>query len=228
LGISVIQVAITGAESGLGRAIASRIHSAPDMQVCGVLTHIDRRASDTGRLETLLDGANVLIDLTCPGQMMSNVLACLTMGCAFVSGGSDLDPNHRAELEEYSARIPIFHAPNFCIETAAVLSLLPTLQQTLPYLDTEITGTDCYRRRRRANSSGNALVDPIVVLTGAGQEIMLSQKVYGHDAPARGALHAVRFLLRHEHGFFTMEDLLCSGMHQPDCESGLADMPRVR
>jgi len=223
----VIQVAIAGAESGLGRAIASRIHSAPDMQVCGVLTHIDQSASDTGRLETLLDGANVLIDLTCPGQMMSNVLSCLTVKCAFVSGGSDLDPNHRAELEEYSTRIPVFYAPNFCIESAAILSLLPTLQQALPYLDTEITGTDRHRRRRLASTSGTSLIDPIVVLAGAGQEIMLSQKAYGHGAAARGTLQAVRFLLHHEHGFFTMDDLLQSGMHQMDCSSGLVDEPRV-
>lgn len=223
----MIRVAIAGAESGLGRAIATHIHAAPDMQVCAVLTHIDHVNGDPAPLGNLLDGAHVLIDLTSPGQMMSNVLTCLAMDCALVAGCADLDPNHHAELEEYSARIPVFYAPNFCIETAAILSLLPKLQQTLPYLDTEITGIDRHRRRRRANSSGNALFDPIVVLAGAGQEIMLVQKVYGQDVPARGALHAVRFLLRHEHGFFTMDDLLRSGMLQPNCVSGLVDEPRV-
>ncbi|HEX2282986.1 MAG TPA: hypothetical protein VHG52_14605 [Thermomicrobiales bacterium] len=219
----MIQVAIAGIDTGLGQAIASCVDMAPDMRLTGGTTVAEHYTGAAARLTTILDGATALIDLTSPREMMANAIDCLAANCALVGGAGRLDPNHVAELREFSSRIPIFYAPNLCLETAAVLRLLPLLRDSLPHLDAEITGLDHYRRRQQVPAVDSSLAEPIVFLTGSGQEIMLSQKVYGHDAPARGALQALRFLADRERGFFTMDDLL----PLPPALSGQQDVARV-
>ena len=220
----MIQVAIAGIDSGLGQAIAAQVDAASDMHLAGGTTIAEHHTSARTRLTTILDGATALVDVTSPREMMANAITCLSAGCALVGGAGLLDPNHVAELREFSCRIPIFYAPNLCLETAAVLKLLPLLRDTLPHLDAEITGLDRYRRRQLVPVADCSLAEPIVFLTGSGQEIMLSQKVYGHGAPARGALQALRYLAARERGFFTMDDLL----PVPAPVSGHQEVARVR
>lgn len=204
----MIQVAIAGIDTDLGQAIAASIDDQAVMELTGGTTVAEHHTGATRRLATLLDGSNVLVDVTSPQEMMVNAIECLSAGCALVGGAGRLDPNHVAELEEYSRMIPIMYAPDLCLETAALRSLLPLLMDRLPYLEAEITALDSCRRRRRLPDMEIGARDSVVFFSGAGQEIVVSQKVYSQEAPARGAVQAIRFLAGHRHGFFTMDHLL--------------------
>lgn len=192
----MIRVAVAGIDSDLGRALIEQIETTPELELAGGIS-----TTDHGNLPRVLDGAHVLIDLSQPHDLMHHAIVCLSMGCALVAGGEALDPNYLAELREFAARIPIFHAPNLCFETAAVLSILPLLRDALPHLETEI--------------NGNGSTTPVAFLTGGGQEILLAQKVYGPIAEARGAIRAVQFLNGRSSGFYSMDDLLPAGSGLP-------------
>lgn len=185
----MIRVAVAGIESDLGRALIEQIETTPGLELAGGVSF-----TDSTSLPRVLDGAHVLIDLSRPDLLMHNAIICLQMGCALVAGNGPLDPNYIAELREFAARIPIFHAPNLCFETAAVLSILPLLREALPHLETEF--------------NGNGSTTPVAFLTGGGQEIVLAQKVYGPAAEARGAIRAVQFLTGRTSGLYSMHDLL--------------------
>jgi dihydrodipicolinate reductase len=189
------RVAIAGIETDLGQALIEQIETTPGLDLAGGIATRDRAS-----LPRVLDGAHVLIDLSKPELMMHNAIVCLSMGCALVAGCGPLDPNYLAELREFSSRIPIFHAPNLCFETAAVLSILPLLRDALPHLEAEF--------------SSNGSSAPVAFLTGGGQEILLAQKVYGPVAEARGAIRAARFLSGQTSGFYSMHDLLPAGSGQ--------------
>lgn len=218
----MIHVAIAGIDTGLGQAIARLVEDAPDMELTGGTTIVEHHSNDCNGIVSLLDRSTALVDVTSPADMMVNAIRCLSAGCTLVGGAGPLDPNHIAELRDYSRRIPVFYAPDLCIETAALLSILPELCSRVPHLRTEVTGLDQHRRRRVAEDLRH-VAEPVVFLTGEGQEILISQRVYGHAAAAQGAIRALTLLADQDHGFFTMEDLL-----QPAAPvTGQPEMARV-
>lgn len=246
----MIRVAIAGIKGNMGRALASAIEAAPDMLLVGgsVRPGTHQHNGRNGllvvdRLECLLPQVDVVIDVSTTRAIMDHALACVLAGKPLVAGVRGLDPNHLAELEEYSRRIPVFYSANFCIEAAAVLSLLPALLEKVPHLDIEISGIGSNQRRQTVQPSqaGSPVLDsaddPIVYMVGRDQEIMLSQRGYGREAHARGALAAARLVAGRASGFYTMEDLLASGLtgydnqdtdDQRQTENHLTSAPVIR
>lgn len=227
----MIRVAIAGILGRMGSTLAAYVERDPGMTLAGGTTRPGTMPAELGnghrprhrivdRIELLLDETDVLIDVSSAAASMNHALACVQARCPIVIGSKGIDPNHVAELQEYSTRIPVFYGPDFCIETAAVMSVLPRLLEIVPDVQVEVRefGIECDTNQQlslepvipwQGDQAGQ-----VILLAGEHQEIVLQQRIHSADAYAQGALRAIRHVAGKTSGFYTIENLIATGAYQ--------------
>ena len=129
----MIRVAVSGAAGRMGETVCEAVEAADDMELAG-------RADPSldAPLESVLDGADVVVDFTTPDAAPANVRACVAAGVHAVVGttGFDLDELRAAVEGERADGANVLVAPNFAIGAVLMMEFARRAAEHLP--ETEI------------------------------------------------------------------------------------------
>ncbi|MFB9378065.1 4-hydroxy-tetrahydrodipicolinate reductase [Kineococcus gynurae] len=92
---SPIRVAVTGARGRMGSEAVAAVQAAPDLELVAALGRGDDRAA--------AEGADVLVDLTVPDQVMDNLEWALARGMHVVTGTTGWTEERLAQLGSWQA-----------------------------------------------------------------------------------------------------------------------------
>ena len=145
----MIRVAVSGAAGKMGQAACAAVEAAEDMELAG---RADPSLSTP--LESVLDGADVVIDFSTPQSAPQNIAACLESGTHVVVGTSGFDLDEaRAAAEGAGGEANCFVAPNFALGAVLMIEASKLVAKHIP--DCEIV--EMHRETKLDAPSGTAL-----------------------------------------------------------------------
>lgn len=163
--MSKTELIITGAAGRMGRTLLSLIESDPDCLLKGVLEHPDRiqalegrdcpKGADPREVLGQAPGA-VVIDFSLPDGTLKIVEAALETKNPMVIGTTGFSDDQTRVLQEASAQVPIFWAPNMSVGISVLLEILPDLTRMLgPEYDVELS--EIHHKHKKDAPSGTAV-----------------------------------------------------------------------
>ena len=133
----------------MGQAACAAVEAAEDMELAG---RADPSLSTP--LESVLDGADVVIDFSTPQSAPQNIAACLESGTHVVVGTSGFDLDEaRAAAEGASGEANCFVAPNFALGAVLMIEAAKRIAEHMP----ECEIVELHRATKLDAPSGTAL-----------------------------------------------------------------------
>lgn len=188
------RVVVAGSAGRMGRALVEAIAQSGDMRLHGALERSESPyvGQDAGGLvgtplgvaigsdlDTVLRGADALIDFTRPEGTMRHLEACRRHGVRMVVGTTGFDAGQKKAISSAAAQLPIVMAPNMSVGVTVALRLLELAARTLgDAYDVEIV--EAHHRHKVDAPSGTALRMGEVVATALGRDLA-RDAVYGRE-----------------------------------------------
>ncbi len=192
--MSKVRIAIAGCSGRMGRVLLDCVSQADDLELHAALEHSgsDQLGRDAGELsgsacgviisadvESVLKGADVLIDFTRPEGTLHHLEICRKLGVNMVIGTTGLNAQQKAQLGAGGQDIGIVFAPNMSVGVNLVFKLLETASRVLSEgYDIEIV--EAHHRHKVDAPSGTALGMGEVVAKTLGRDLE-KYAVYGRE-----------------------------------------------
>jgi 4-hydroxy-tetrahydrodipicolinate reductase len=193
-------VAIWGASGRMGSELLRLIQGAADLKLAQAVVspqshRLGQPASGSIRFtapEAIEPGVRVVIDFSTPAALLRLVQMAAEARCPLVSGTTGIESGDLGRIQEASARIPVFWAPNFSLGVAA---LAAALRAVLPLLDGfEVELVETHHGAKKDAPSGTALrlLDEVRRLRGEPTRLVHGR--HGLDPRTTGEIgvHALR------------------------------------
>lgn len=191
----------------------------------------------TGELAPLLSEADVVMDFSTAAATAAHLAACVSARCALLLGTTGFAAGLEREFAAAAREIPLLVAPNTSLGVTLLIELARTAAAALPGFSLAIRET--HHRDKRDAPSGTALAlaaalaqarpgqqaaeipvqslregevvgEHAVVLSGAGEELVLGHRALERSIFARGALAAALWLGSKPPGRYSMRDVLAA------------------
>ena len=192
--MSKIKIAIAGSSGRMGRVLLESVAQADDLVLHAALEHagsalLGRDAGEllgapcgvkiSAEVQTVLAGADVLIDFTRPEGTLHHLDICRQLGVNMVIGTTGFSPQQKAQLGAAAQNIGIVFAPNMSVGVNVVFKLLETASRVLAHgYDIEII--EAHHRHKIDAPSGTALGMGEVVARTLGRDLAQCA-VYGRE-----------------------------------------------
>ncbi len=188
-----LKVAIAGCTGRMGRVLLECVNKADDLELHAALEHaasehIGRDAGDFGGTrgvviggdaETVLKGADVLIDFTRPEGTLHHLEICRQLGVNMVIGTTGFNAQQKAWLGAAAQQIGIVFAPNMSVGVNLTFKLLEMASKVLSHgYDIEII--EAHHRHKVDAPSGTALGMGEVIARTLGRDLAKCA-VYGRE-----------------------------------------------
>ena len=189
-----IKIAIAGSSGRMGRTLLEGVAQADDLVLHAALEHSGsaQLGCDTKELcaaasgikisadvESVLQGADVLIDFTRPEGTLHHLGICRKLGVSMVIGTTGLNAQQKAQLGAAGQDIGIIFAPNMSVGVNLVFKLLETASRVLAHgYDIEIV--EAHHRHKVDAPSGTALGMGEVIARTLGRDLS-ECAVYGRE-----------------------------------------------
>lgn len=168
----MIPVAICGATGRMGRMLIAAVHSHPELSVVGALASQETKllGEDAGtladcgeigvavscELDSVLDGASVVIDFSVSEVVQDLTRACVGQGIAMVIGTTGYRTDQRSDIAEAAQSVPIVLSPNMSVGVNVTLKLVELATQALgSEIDVEVF--ESHHRNKMDAPSGTAV-----------------------------------------------------------------------
>ncbi|MBW3566692.1 MAG: 4-hydroxy-tetrahydrodipicolinate reductase [Proteobacteria bacterium] len=208
----LIRLAVLGAGGRMGRAVMSLVlddsrfelvaaHSRSGSEYVGSDAAVLAARPPCGievqdDIGSVLEAADVAIEFTRPEFTVEIARRCADAGCALVSGTTGMNPDQRGELEGFSAKVPIFWAPNMSIGVNLLLAALEHVAANLDEgYDAEIV--EAHHRHKVDAPSGTAIAlgEVLAKAKGGSLESLAENGRHGRPGPRESGkigFHAIR------------------------------------
>lgn len=157
----MIRVAIAGA-GRMGKAIATGLDAHDDLELAGVWA----RGED---LETLIRGADVVIDFSLPEGTMQVVDAVHAHGKPLVCGVSGLNDAQMARIQQAAADIPVVYDRNMSLGIAVLARSVRDAAASLG-MDFDVEIAEVHHVHKKDAPSGTALKLGEIVAAARGEQ----------------------------------------------------------
>ena len=172
-----------------------------------------------------------VIDFSSPELCLISLNWCIKNKKAFVSGTTGLNSKHKQNLKKASQKIPVFYSENMSLG----IYFLSQWMQTIPQSGFQILLEDYHHKDKKDKPSGTAIrlknhLPPALqkkikiksyrkgiefgthrVLLKSKEEILsLEHKALNREVFSKGALKALKFLIKKKKGFYDVSDLYSS------------------
>ena len=179
------RLAIAGAGGRMGQALIEAALRTPDLRVASALDVAgapaighdagERFGAATGVVVTsdvdaAISAADVLIDFTRPEGTIAHIGACARHGVAAVVGTTGLSVAQRAQLAEFTSRVPIVFAANMSVGVVVLLNLVETAARRLG-ADFDVEIVEMHHKHKVDAPSGTALALGEAAAKGAGRAL---------------------------------------------------------
>jgi 4-hydroxy-tetrahydrodipicolinate reductase len=182
----LIRVLITGATGKMGRRVIDLVHTDPELELVGAVTHkthaaLGRDAGEVagiGPIGVVLDHdctrtlsqAHVIIDFSVADAALTYIRLAATHTKAIVVGTTGFTASQHEEIRRLSQNMPCFMAPNMSVGVNVMLHVLRQLVTLLgPGYDIEIL--EAHHRTKVDAPSGTALRMAAVVAEARGHHL---------------------------------------------------------
>ena len=164
-------IAIAGATGRMGIMLLEAVFRSPDMILHAALEREghDAIGRDIGEFigEKLnipvqtdilpaLNGADCLIDFTCPAATMTHLDVCCEQGVGLIIGTTGFTDEQKQKIQEASNKIPIVFSPNMSVGVNVVYRLLAMAAEILGD-DYDVEIIEAHHRHKLDAPSGTAL-----------------------------------------------------------------------
>src|SRR5450631_2402107 len=189
-----IKIAIAGCSGRMGRVLLENVLQSDDLALHAALEHSSSGlvGRDAGELsgapcgvkvsadaESVLHGADVLIDFTRPEGTLHHLDICRKLGVNMVIGTTGFNAQQKAQLGATAQHIGIVFAPNMSVGVNLVFKLLETASRVLAHgYDIEII--EAHHRHKVDAPSGTALGMGEVIAKTLGRDLAQCA-VYGRE-----------------------------------------------
>ena len=213
----------------MGRAVEAGIQRQPGLELSGVW-------SRGGDLDAIVSRADIVIDFSLPEGTEQVLAAVVNHKKPLVCGVSGLSDAQRRTLDEAARIVPLLYDRNMSLGIA-VLERSVRLAATALGPDFEVVISETHHIHKKDAPSGTALKlgeaiagarsqsngdelryeverlgevpgDHQVVMSSPTERLTFAHSVTTRDVFAEGALHAARWLVNREPGFYAMQDVL--------------------
>ena len=190
----MIKIVVAGSTGRMGRTLLESMRDARDLSLHAALEQRGHPqiGQDVGPVagspsavrisddpQSVVAGADVLIDFTRPEATLEHVRICRAQGVKMVIGTTGFSPDQRAVIGEAGGRIAICMAPNMSVGTNLVFKLIGTAAQVLnDGYDIEII--EAHHRHKVDAPSGTALRMGEIVAKALGRDLQACA-VYGRE-----------------------------------------------
>jgi 4-hydroxy-tetrahydrodipicolinate reductase len=192
--MSQTKIVIAGCSGRMGRVLLEGVLAADDLVLHGALDQAGSASlgKDAGELlgcvtgvkvsselESVLAGADVLIDFTRPEGTLRHLEICQRLGVNIVIGTTGFNAQQKAQLGAAAQKIGVVFAPNMSVGVNLVFKLLETASRVLSHgYDIEII--EAHHRHKVDAPSGTALGLGEVIAKTLGRDLA-SCAVYGRE-----------------------------------------------
>ncbi len=139
----MIRAVVHGAEGRMGRMVADLLGTAPDVELCGLVTEpgspgLQQRKEDgpaligQDQMARSLPAGAVIVDFSLAAATEGLLSAAEALSAPLVIGTTGHTPDQLSALREYSQRQPVVLASNFSVGIPALRMLLQLLARILP------------------------------------------------------------------------------------------------
>ncbi len=182
-----IRIAIAGSSGRMGEMLLQSVEQADDMALHAALEHAGSAMLGQERngvkisadAETVLKGADVLIDFTRPEGTLHHLEVCRRLGVNMVIGTTGFSAQQKAVLGAAAQDIGIVFAPNMSVGVNLLFKLLETASRVLAQgYDIEII--EAHHRHKVDAPSGTALGLGEVIARTLGRDLS-ECAVYGRE-----------------------------------------------
>jgi 4-hydroxy-tetrahydrodipicolinate reductase len=193
-GDAPLRIAICGASGRMGRMLVEAVLDAPDCTLSGALDVAGNPflGQDAGAflgratgvaiasdLDTVLAGAQVLIDFTRPEGTLRHLEACAAHGVALVIGTTGFSDEQKATIRAGAARTAVFMSPNMSVGVNVVMRLIEQAAKAFDQgYDIEII--EAHHRNKIDAPSGTALRMGEIVAQALGRNLA-DNAVFGRE-----------------------------------------------
>ena len=190
----MIKVVVAGSTGRMGRTLLELVLGAQDMSLHAALEQrghaaLGRNAAElvgstsgvriSGDPDTVVPGADVLIDFTRPEATLDHLRICREHGVKMVIGTTGFAAEQRASVAEAARQVAICMAPNMSVGTNLVFKLIATAAPVLREgYDIEII--EAHHRHKIDAPSGTALRMGEIVAQSLGRDLKQCA-VYGRE-----------------------------------------------
>ena len=180
-----MKIAIAGSSGRMGRMLIEAVLASDDLQLHGALdvpgspalgqdagALLGRMTGVTIRadLDSVLAGADVLIDFTRPEGTLAHLAACARLGVNAVVGTTGFSDAQKAEIGVIAQSVAIVMAPNMSVGVNVVLRLLDVAARALSEgYDIEVI--EAHHRHKVDAPSGTALKMGEVLAQALGRDL---------------------------------------------------------
>ena len=180
-----MKIAIAGSSGRMGRMLIEAVLATDDLQLHGALDVAGSPAlgQDAGAflgrttgvsiradLDSVLAGADVLIDFTRPEGTLAHLAACARLGVNAVVGTTGFSDAQKAEIGVIAQSVAIVMAPNMSVGVNVVLRLLEVAARALNEgYDIEVI--EAHHRHKVDAPSGTALKMGEVLAQALGRDL---------------------------------------------------------
>jgi 4-hydroxy-tetrahydrodipicolinate reductase len=191
--MSKIKIVIAGCSGRMGKTLLENVALAEDLELHGALDHASsavlgkdvaelggtRGTTISADVETVLRGADVLIDFTRPEGTLHHLEICQKLGVSIVVGTTGFNAQQKALLGVAGQKIGVVFAPNMSVGVNLTFKLLETAAKVLSHgYDIEII--EAHHRHKVDAPSGTALGMAEVVARTLGRDLEKCA-VYGRE-----------------------------------------------
>lgn len=172
------RVAVIGAMGRMGQMVRQAVERDPDLLLGGALERTGHPeignpidgTSLTDEPAVALQASDVAIDFSLPGSTLVNMQQAADLGVAYVTGTTGFDAEGLKKIQDYSAQIPICHAPNFSLAVNVLAWLVREAARKLgAAFDAELF--ELHHAAKRDAPSGTALRLAEAVAEGQQQNL---------------------------------------------------------
>jgi 4-hydroxy-tetrahydrodipicolinate reductase len=160
----MINVVVTGACGRMGNAIIQLVLKDNDMKLVGCTERPDHPAIGTcigdnikiqSTLESVVEGADCIIDFTTPEAADVHLEVLNNIKCAYVIGTTGLNKTHEEKLKKLSDNIPIVYSANMSLGMNVMFKLVSDVANILREYEVEII--EAHHHNKVDAPSGSAL-----------------------------------------------------------------------
>lgn len=233
----MIELVIHGCQGKMGQAVTTAAEAFPQLRI---VYGIDRNLSANQAypvyypIESAPGEGDVIIDFSSHEAIPAVLDYATRFQIPLVLASTGITPEEQQAIDEASATVPIFQAPNFSI---GINLLALCLEMLMPVLepDFDVAITDKHHKEKKDAPSGTALqlarvaraasktgkkIDVAalrigtipgehqVIFAGRDEVIELKHTAYTRDIFAQGALRAAMYLADKPPGKYDMKDLI--------------------
>ena len=227
MGREIFRAAAFSADVHIARAYEAPSHRSLGMKIGEATIEADDAPN-------FLEDCSVLVDFSAPPKnILSHIEKAALKKIPTVIGSTGISEDTRDKMETLAKVIPILYAANMSLGVNLLIALAQRTQEVLGGgFDIDIMET--HHRGKKDAPSGTALmieqqlrmVDPEVVVnqhsiragdvigehtiffTGVGERLELTHRASSREAFTKGALAAIRYIVKQNPGFYDMRKVL--------------------